>query len=229
MLWCNDSLLGKGACAECESAEGFGGCWDATAMAAFRSFLCALVDAPSREELVVTFVAETPLPPPGYTVSVALHTGSPLVLRRPAPNELPLLDLSLYRIFELLRPDIVASLVEALLLERRLVLHSRHASLLSATAEALVSLLWPLRLAAVYVPLLPYGLVDFCGAPMPFVLGIDSSVVLRAEAMCEPGTIFVDIDCGTYRAVEGCAATMRLYHTFRPWRGECNWAETSTS
>ncbi|CAE8593508.1 unnamed protein product, partial [Polarella glacialis] len=90
----------------------------------------------------------------------------------------------------------------ALLIEQRIVLHSRSFSVLSAVGEVLVGLIWPLRLAAVYVPLLPNALVDFCGAPIPFVLGIDSVMVSRAEAICEPQTMFVDIDTGSVRTTQ---------------------------
>ncbi|CAK9009411.1 unnamed protein product [Durusdinium trenchii] len=38
-----------------------------------------------------------------------------------------------------------------------------------AFSSVKVGLIWPLRPAAVYVPLLPNALVDFCGAPLPFV------------------------------------------------------------
>eukprot|EP00434_Breviolum_minutum_P020708 symbB.v1.2.018261.t1/scaffold1446.1/size211836/4 len=73
----------------------------------------------------------------------------------------------------------------------------QNVSLAAATCKAppnQVGLIWPLRPAAVYVPLLPDALVDFCGAPLPFVLGIASEMVKRAEAICEPHTLFVNVD-----------------------------------
>jgi len=139
-------------------------------------------------------VAETPLPPPGFVVTVALPGFPELALYRPAPNQLPLLDLPVKRMIQQLKPEIVVSLVEALLVEQRIVLHSTCISVVCAFCEILVGLIWPLRPAAVYVPLLPDALVDFCGAPLPFVLGIASEMVKRAEAICEPHTLFVNVD-----------------------------------
>ncbi|CAK0847233.1 unnamed protein product, partial [Prorocentrum cordatum] len=184
---------------------------------AFHAFLCMAARTACREALVVNFVAETPLPPPGFSVHVQLQAGAcrvreaPLVLRRPAPNQLPLLDLG----------SAAAAALRAAAArergfprggaaagERRVVLHSDHLSLLSAVGEMLVGLVWPLRLAAVYVPLLPNALVDFCGAPMPLMVGIDSQMVDRAEAVCEPHTIFVDLDQSRVRTAggDGCTA-----------------------
>eukprot|EP00931_Biecheleriopsis_adriatica_P016237 TRINITY_DN12028_c0_g1_i4.p1 TRINITY_DN12028_c0_g1~~TRINITY_DN12028_c0_g1_i4.p1 ORF type:complete len:2706 (+),score=550.80 TRINITY_DN12028_c0_g1_i4:61-8178(+) len=183
---------------------------------AFRAFLCSLRSAGEAfERYVVNFVAETPLPPPGFVVVVdlppnSLNMGS-VELRHPPPNQLPLLDLPVRLVFELLKtPENVVSLVEALLMEQRIVLHSRCVSILSAFGEILVGLIWPLRLAAVYVPLLPNALVEFCGAPMPFVLGIVSDVVKRAEAICEPQTIFVDIDNGTMHVHQEASVSTSL-------------------
>ncbi|CAE7471948.1 unnamed protein product [Symbiodinium natans] len=90
-------------------------------------------------------------------------------------------------------------------------------SALCAFGEILVGLIWPLRPAAVYVPLLPDALVDFCGAPLPFVLGISSEMVQRAEAICEPQTMFVDIDHGEIRAIqENCMSTTLGFCSTRP-------------
>ncbi|CAE7195513.1 dennd1a [Symbiodinium sp. CCMP2592] len=90
-------------------------------------------------------------------------------------------------------------------------------SALCAFGEILVGLIWPLRPAAVYVPLLPDALVDFCGAPLPFVLGISSEMVQRAEAICEPQTMFVDIDSGEIRVVqENSMSAMLGFCSTRP-------------
>ncbi|CAE8657694.1 unnamed protein product, partial [Polarella glacialis] len=85
---------------------------------AFRGFLRALGDSQNpRERLVVNFVAETPLPPPGFVVSVTMPELGPgipveLELQRPPPNQLPLLDLPVRLIFELLKPETVVLMVE---------------------------------------------------------------------------------------------------------------------
>jgi len=182
---------------------------------AFHAFLCALVcknvisKGNKKERLVVNFVSETPLPPAGSTVTVNLPSFA-LSLKQPAPNQLPLLDLPVQRIVELLRPENVVFIVEALLLERRVILHSRRFELLAAVGEVLVGLVWPLRLAAVYVPLLPNALVDFCGAPMPYLLGIDTDMVYRAESMCEPHTLIVDIDQGAIRTSKGASMAISV-------------------
>ncbi|CAL1157505.1 unnamed protein product [Cladocopium goreaui] len=78
------------------------GCWMQKALAvvstqplwgAFRAFLCSLRASSCPERFIVNFVAEMPLPPPGFVVTVALPGFPELAIHRPAPNQLPLLDL----------------------------------------------------------------------------------------------------------------------------------------
>eukprot|EP00435_Cladocopium_sp_Y103_P050126 s1060_g15.t1 len=91
---------------------------------AFRAFLCSLRASSCPERFIVNFVAEMPLPPPGFVVTVALPGFPELAIHRPAPNQLPLLDLPVKRMLQQLKPETVVSLVEALLVEQRIVLHS---------------------------------------------------------------------------------------------------------
>eukprot|EP00439_Symbiodinium_sp_Y106_P083530 s462_g23.t1 len=108
---------------------------------AFRAFLYSLrYSGNSPERFVVSFVSETPLPPPGFQVIVPWPEIPAFALQRPAPNQLPLLDLPVRRnvgsrgdtcdvgparlIFQQLKPESVVTIVEALLLEHRIVLHS---------------------------------------------------------------------------------------------------------
>lgn len=195
------------------------GCWMQKALAvvstqplwgAFRAFLCSLRASSCPERFIVNFVAEMPLPPPGFVVTVALPGFPDLAIHRPAPNQLPLLDLPVKRMFQQLKPETVVSLVEALLVEQRIVLHSTCLSIVCAFCEILVALIWPLRPAAVYVPLLPNALVDFCGAPLPFVLGIASEMVGRAEAICEPQTMFVNVDTSEVKVTQETSLSVTL-------------------
>ena len=60
----------------------------------------------------------------------------------------------------------------ACLLERRVLLRSRQLAALAPAAEALCSLLAPLRWQHVYIPALPLSLEDALDAPTPFLMGL---------------------------------------------------------
>jgi hypothetical protein len=74
----------------------------------------------------------------------------------PPPGELPLRPL-----VEALRAEQLASLFVGVLLERRVLLRSAQYWLLSAVAEGLVELLHPFKFQHVYIPIMPYNLVDY--------------------------------------------------------------------
>ena len=56
------------------------------------------------------------------------------------------------------------------------MLVSPYPSQLTAAAETLLALLWPVGWLNVYVPLLPRSLIDVLGSPVPFLLGLHVQV-----------------------------------------------------
>ena len=49
---------------------------------------------------------------------------------------------------------------------------SSQLSLLTATCEAILSLMYPLTWSLAYIPVLPYPLLGVLGAPVPFLIGL---------------------------------------------------------
>ena len=68
----------------------------------------------------------------------------------------------------------VVRLFVLLLLERKVLIHSRHLNLLTAISEAMVMLLFPLQWSTVYIPILPEQRAAIFGAPVPFLIGVHS-------------------------------------------------------
>ena len=58
---------------------------------------------------------------------------------------------------------------------------------LTPVCEALLSLLFPLRWTGVYVPTLPPSLLMMTQTPVPFLIGMDSSLVCKLPRFCNPG------------------------------------------
>jgi len=144
------------------------------------------------ERLLVNFVCEVPLPPPGR-IQVQLTVGDALLrLQRPSANELPMLDVPLDRLFMCLDIDRVIMLLNALLCEEKVLLHSTRLALLVQIGESLLSLMFPFMWQHVYIPLLPQKLADFAQAPTPFLMGMHSADA--AELGSLPGVVVVDLD-----------------------------------
>lgn len=133
-----------------------------------------------------------------------------------APSYQPLL--------EALSPANLTAIFAAVVLERRVLLRASQYRLLTHTAEALCCLLWPFKFQHVYIPIMPYSLVDYLEAPTPYLMGIHSSVELDSRVL--EGVLIVDLDRDEVKngdSLKTCLAhpllvqlCLRLQHLMRP-------------
>jgi hypothetical protein len=101
---------------------------------------------------------------------------------------------SLQPLFSCLHPRRVLSLVESLILERKILLISSQISLLTLLSEVLLSLLYPFQWKYLYVPLLPLQLFKYLSCPTPFLIGIHSCFFKKARDFIDKETIVVNLD-----------------------------------
>ncbi len=106
-------------------------------------------------------------------VIFSLHNRT-LSLKRPPPNQLPLADFSFRPLFSCLSVDNILTVIECLLCETQVVLHSSHVSILNPICEALLSLIFPLVWQGAYVPVMPEDLIDMLEGMVACIL-IESS------------------------------------------------------
>ena len=150
------------------------------------------------ERYIANMMHDVPLPPPGRTRihydNCFFTKDTSLRIERPAPNQLPLVNVSYRPLFSVLSLTNVLTVWGVLLQEGRVVLCSKYWALLTPVAEALLSLLYPLVWEGIYVPVLPSDMIDVLDAPIPFLVGMDSRL-LDLDAKRRPiGVVLVDLD-----------------------------------
>lgn len=119
--------------------------------------------------------------------------------RKEAINEIPgSRNTDLYALFRSLDIPVIVTLFEFVLAESRVILLSSHTSMLHLASAALVQLLYPLKWAAVFIPVLPARLIQALEAPCPYIVGIER----RYENVDIPDDdiVLVDLDNGTIEA-----------------------------
>lgn len=85
--------------------------------------------------------------------------------------------------------------IGCLLQEAKVALLSRHYAVLTPVAEGLSSLLFPFRWQGLYIPVLPYSMLDVLDSPVPFVLGLHSRYLRDVPVARRPrGVVCVDLD-----------------------------------
>ncbi|KAK2625156.1 hypothetical protein QTJ16_005525 [Diplocarpon rosae] len=97
-----------------------------------------------------------------------------LFARKEAPNELPeSRNTDLYALFRALSIPNIVALLEFALAESRIIFLSSHTAMLHLATKALASLLYPLRWASIFIPVLPARLLSALEAPCPYIVGIE--------------------------------------------------------
>lgn len=86
----------------------------------------------------------------------------------------------------------------AYMFERRIIFTSSNLSVISGCVFASESLLHPLSWQHIFIPLLHEHIIDYCAAPMPFIIGMHSSLYKKVEGTATTeGVVLVDIDENT--------------------------------
>lgn len=65
----------------------------------------------------------------------------------------------------------------SMLYERRIIMKSLRLSRLSACVQAANSVIYPMQWQHIFIPVLPQHLTDYLLAPMPFLIGVNASLM----------------------------------------------------
>lgn len=129
-----------------------------------------------------------------------------LYARKEAINELPgSRNTDLYALFRCLSLENIVALFEYAMSESRIILLSSHTAMLHLASHALVSLLYPLAWASIFIPILPARLISALDAPCPYIVGIErryDNIVLPDDDY-----VLVDLDKDT---IDATALPIRL-------------------
>eukprot|EP00039_Didymoeca_costata_P033023 m.40328 g.40328 ORF g.40328 m.40328 type:complete len:1231 (-) comp9654_c0_seq2:148-3840(-) len=150
------------------------------------------------EAYVSNLLYEVPVPEPGSCVQFWCQ--SAICTAIPAPQDLPMLEFSLRRLFNLFSVENILKIYSAVLLEEQVLLRSKDCELLMLVAEGITALLYPFSWMYVYVPILPATQRHFLEAPMPFVMGLPGD----DDAEQAQETVLVEIDKGTVTSPDLC-------------------------
>lgn len=116
-----------------------------------------------------------------------------LFARKEAANELPgSRSTDLYALFRSLSISNIVALVEYAMSESRIIFLSSHTAMLHLASRALASLLYPMKWASIFIPVLPARLLSVLEAPCPYIVGIER----RYEniELPEDDYVLVDLD-----------------------------------
>ncbi|KAF9877783.1 DENN domain-containing protein [Colletotrichum karsti] len=198
---------------------------DATRMSFWKEWLRAVV-VPMTDGAILRVPPSSPKvgrwqPLERYVVNLCTEAFSPLssktqvelgvrelrlYCRKEATNEIPgARTIDIYALFRCLSIENIVTLYEYAMSESRIIFISSHTGMLHLACHALANLLYPLKWASIFIPVLPARLLSALDAPCPYIVGIER----RYEKIELPDDdyVLVDLDMDT---IDATAQPVRL-------------------
>ncbi|NXG49144.1 DEN1A protein, partial [Psilopogon haemacephalus] len=147
-----------------------------------------------RSELLETFHKLT-IPEPGTSVHLGVHS----YFTVPDTRELPSIpeNRNLTEYFVAVDVNNMLHLYASMLYERRILICCSKLSTLTACIHGSAAMLYPMFWQHVYIPVLPPHLLDYCCAPMPYLIGIHLSLMEKVRNMALEDVVILNVDTNT--------------------------------
>ncbi|XP_078263854.1 DENN domain-containing protein 1B isoform X2 [Rhinoraja longicauda] len=88
-------------------------------------------------------------------------------------------------------------LYASMLHERRIIITSKKLSTLTACVHASAAMIYPMYWQHIYIPVLPSHLLDYCCAPMPYLIGVHLSLMEKVKSKALEDVIILNVDSNT--------------------------------
>ncbi|KAM6372227.1 DENN domain-containing protein 1A isoform 6-T6 [Pluvialis apricaria] len=147
-----------------------------------------------RSELLETLHKLT-IPEPGTSVHLGVHS----YFTVPDTRELPSIpeNRNLTEYFVAVDVNNMLHLYASMLYERRILICCSKLSTLTACIHGSAAMLYPMFWQHVYIPVLPPHLLDYCCAPMPYLIGIHLSLMEKVRNMALEDVVILNVDTNT--------------------------------
>ncbi|CAK7291503.1 DENN domain-containing protein 1A [Vulpes lagopus] len=136
-----------------------------------------------------------PIPDPGVSVHLSVHS----YFTVPDTRELPSIpeNRNLTEYFVAVDVNNMLHLYASMLYERRILIVCSKLSTLTACIHGSAAMLYPMFWQHVYIPVLPPHLLDYCCAPMPYLIGIHLSLMEKVRNMALDDVVILNVDTNT--------------------------------
>ncbi|XP_026634579.1 DENN domain-containing protein 1A isoform X4 [Microtus ochrogaster] len=136
-----------------------------------------------------------PIPDPGVSVHLNVHS----YFTVPDTRELPSIpeNRNLTEYFVAVDVNNMLHLYASMLYERRILIICSKLSTLTACIHGSAAMLYPMYWQHVYIPVLPPHLLDYCCAPMPYLIGVHFSLMEKVRNMALEDVVILNVDTNT--------------------------------
>lgn len=155
---------------------------------------------------------------PSRLVKPGLTDDNDVVFSIPDPTSLPISPHPIEVMFQYMGPRGAIDLLSCALCEKKILLHSFDIDKLPVIGEGIRALLYPLKWTHVYVPVIPMDLLNLVEAPVPFIIGVNSRLLLEDERngglseefLRNHDVVLADCDSGVVSQAGGWGVTLTV-------------------
>ena len=152
-------------------------------------------DPEALERWIAHIVTRIPLPIPGHTaVTFDIPGGHRDIAVLPSVRTPFLSNLSLSDLLRHLPVKGIATVLSALLTERRLLFHSQSMARVTETTQMCLQLMHPFQWWYTLIPTLAECMLDAVEMPLPYILGVHSTSIGKIPRAALSETVIVDLD-----------------------------------
>ncbi|XP_076028639.1 DENN domain-containing protein 1A isoform X5 [Oratosquilla oratoria] len=137
-----------------------------------------------------------PTPAPGSDLVLPLPNDQHFMVQCPNHLRLPTIpdNRNLTEYYNAVDVNNMMIVFASMLYERRIIVTSKRLSRLSACVQAANAVLYPMVWQHIFIPVLPQHLVDYLLAPMPFLIGVCSSLLSKVRTEDIGEAVVLDAD-----------------------------------
>lgn len=133
-------------------------------------------------------------PPGGPQIRFSIGAGDRQALQPPLVSTLPTTNTAVTMLFQQLGIRNCVFLFCAVMTEHKILFQSQSYTRLTEACRALTALMYPFKYSHVYIPLLPASLVEFLSSPIPYLIGVHSSLKTDYSELMD--VIVAELDTG---------------------------------
>ncbi|KAF4097763.1 DENN domain-containing protein 1B isoform X3 [Onychostoma macrolepis] len=136
-----------------------------------------------------------PVPKPNTPVNLSVHSYfiAPDIIGLPTIPE----SRNLTEYFVAVDVNNMLHLYASMLHERRIIITSSKLSTLTACVQGSTAMLYPMHWQHIFIPVLPPHLLDYCCAPMPYLVGVHLSLLERVKSRSLEDVVILNVDTNT--------------------------------
>ncbi|XP_071519396.1 DENN domain-containing protein 1A isoform X7 [Panulirus ornatus] len=141
------------------------------------------------------------VPPPGSEITVTYGDNKFFVALCPNHLKLPTIpeNRNLSEYYNAVDTNNMIIIFASMLYERRIIMVSKRLSRLSSCVQAANSVIYPMQWQHIFIPVLPEHLLDYLLAPMPFLIGVNTSLLSKVQMDDIGEAVILDADNNTVK------------------------------